>query len=137
VFRLAEFYLDYAEAVFNATGSANDPTFGMTANDAINVLRNRADIQMPKFTEDGAEWVTRYERERMVELAFENQRFWDVRRWKKGAEYFKTIQTATINSSLMLTRSTITRQWNDKFNFYPIPQSELIKNPNLTQNPGW
>ena len=137
VFRLAEFYLDYAEAVFNATGSANDPTFGMTANDAINVLRNRADIQMPKFTEDGAEWVTRYERERMVELAFENHRFWDVRRWKKGAEYFKTIQTATINSSLMLTRSTITRQWNDKFNFYPIPQSELIKNPNLTQNPGW
>jgi hypothetical protein len=137
VFRLAEFYLDYAEAVFNATGSANDPTFGMTANDAINVLRNRADIQMPKFTEDGAEWVTRYERERLVELAFENHRFWDVRRWKKGAEYFKTIQTATINSSLMLTRSTITRQWNDKFNFYPIPQSELIKNPNLTQNPGW
>ena len=137
VFRLAEFYLDYAEAVFNATGSANDPTFGMTANDAINVLRNRADIQMPKFTEDGAEWVTRYERERMVELAFENHRFWDVRRWKKGAEYFKTIQTATINSSLILTRSTITRQWNDKFNFYPIPQSELIKNPNLTQNPGW
>ena len=137
IFRLAEFYLDYAEAVFNATGSANDPTFGMTANDAINVLRNRADIQMPKFTEDGAEWVTRYERERMVELAFENHRFWDVRRWKKGAEYFKTIQTATINSSLMLTRSTITRQWNDKFNFYPIPQSELIKNPNLTQNPGW
>ena len=137
VFRLAEFYLDYAEAVFNATGSANDPTFGMTANDAINVLRNRADIQMPKFTEDGAEWVTRYERERLVELAFENHRFWDVRRWKKGAEYFKTIQTATINSSLILTRSTITRQWNDKFNFYPIPQSELIKNPNLTQNPGW
>lgn len=137
IFRLAEFYLDYAEAVYNATGSANDPTFGMTANDAINVLRNRADIQMPKFTEDGAEWVTRYERERMVELAFENHRFWDVRRWKKGAEYFKTIQTATINSSLMLTRSTITRQWNDKFNFYPIPQSELIKNPNLTQNPGW
>ena len=137
IFRLAEFYLDYAEAVYNATGSANDPTFGMTANDAINVLRNRADIQMPKFTEDGAEWVTRYERERLVELAFENHRFWDVRRWKKGAEYFKTIQTATINSSLMLTRSTITRQWNDKFNFYPIPQSELIKNPNLTQNPGW
>ena len=137
VFRLGEFYLDYAEAVFNATGSANDATYGMTANEAVNVLRNRADIQMPEFTEDGDAWVKRYERERLVELAFENHRFWDVRRWKKGAQYFKTIQTATINSSLMLTRSTITRQWNDKFNFYPIPQSELIKNPNLTQNPGW
>lgn len=137
IFRLGEFYLDYAEAVFNATGSANDATYGMTANEAINVLRNRSDIQMPPFTEDGDAWVARYERERLVELAFENHRFWDVRRWKKGAQYFKTIQTATLSSDLMLIRSTINRQWDEKFNFYPIPQSELKKNPNLTQNPGW
>ena len=137
VFRLGEFYLDYAEAVFNATGSANDATFGMTANEAVNVLRNRPDIQMPLFTEDGDAWVARYERERLVELAFENQRFWDVRRWKKGPQYFKTIQVATISPSLQLTRSTITRQWDDKFYFYPIPESELKKNVNLTQNPGW
>ena len=137
VFRLGEFYLDYAEAVYNATGSANDDSYGMTANDAINVLRTRADIQMPKFTEDGEAWVTRYERERLVELAFENHRFWDVRRWKKGAQYFGSVQIANISSNLTLTRSTITRQWNDKFNLYPIPQSELKKNPNLTQNPGW
>jgi hypothetical protein len=137
LFRLAEFYLNYAEAVYNATGSANDATYGMTANEAINVLRNRADIQMPKFTEDGEAWVERYERERLVELAFENHRFWDVRRWKKGAKYFKEIKVATISPELVLTRSTVTRQWDDKFNLYPIPQSELKKNPNLTQNPGW
>jgi len=137
LFRLGEFYLDFAEAVFNATGSANDATYGMTANEAINVLRNRSDIKMPAFTEDGDAWVKRYERERMVELAFENHRFWDVRRWKKGAQYFNSIQVATINSGLTLTRSTVTRQWDDKFYFYPIPQSELKKNPNLTQNPGW
>ena len=137
LFRLGEFYLDYAEAVYNATGSANDATYGMTANDAINVLRNRADIKMPPFTEDGEAWVARYERERLVELAFENHRFWDVRRWKKGAQYFKDIQVANISSDLTLTRSTITRLWDEKFNFYPIPQSELKKNPNLTQNPGW
>ncbi len=137
IFRLGEFYLDYAEAVFNATGSANDDTYGMTANEAINVLRNRSDIKMPPFTEDGEAWVKRYERERLVELAFENHRFWDVRRWKKGAQYFRTIQVANIDSDLTLTRSTITRQWDDKFNFYPIPQSELKKNPNLTQNTGW
>jgi hypothetical protein len=138
LFRLGEIYLDYAEAVFNATGSANDDTFGLTANEAVNKLRTRADIQMPKFTEDGDAWVERYERERLVELAFENHRFWDVRRWKKGPQYFKTIQVATISSNLMLTRSTITRQWDDKYYFYPIPQSELKKNPNLApQNPGW
>jgi hypothetical protein len=137
IFRLGEFYLDYAEAVFNATGSANSDEYGMTANDAINVLRTRSDIQMPKFTEDGAEWIARYERERLVELAFENHRFWDVRRWKKGSQYFGSVQGATLSSSGLLTRSVITRQWNDKFYFYPIPQSELKKNPNLTQNPGW
>ena len=137
IFRLGEFYLDYAEAVFNATGSANDDTYGMTANDAVNKLRNRSDIQMPKFTEDGDAWVERYERERLVELAFENHRFWDVRRWKKGDKYFRNIQVATISSSLQLTRSSVARQWDDKYYFYPIPQTELKKNPNLTQNPGW
>ena len=137
IFLLGEFYLVYAEAVFNATGSANDATYGLTANEAVNKLRERADIQMPKFTEDGAAWVARYERERLVELAFENHRFWDVRRWKKGPEYFRSIQVANIDSSLRLTRSTVTRQWDDKYYFYPIPQTELKKNPNLTQNQGW
>ena len=137
LFRLGEFYLDYAEAVFYATGSSEDATYGLTANEAVNKLRSRSDIQMPKFTEDGAAWVARYERERMVELAFENHRFWDVRRWKKGSQYFRTIQVANISSSLQLTRSTVTRQWDDKYYFYPIPQSELKKNPNLMQNAGW
>jgi len=137
LFRLGELYLDYAEAVYHATGSANDDSYGMTANEAVNALRKRADIQMPPFTEDGEAWVERYERERLVELAFENHRFWDVRRWLKGAKYFSTVQVANIGSDLVLTRSTITRQWNDKYNYYPIPQSELKKNPRLTQNPGW
>ena len=135
--RLGEFYLDYAEAVFYATGSANNGAYGMTANEAVNVLRSRADINMPAFTEDGDAWVERYERERAVELAFENHRFWDVRRWKKGAQYFRTVQVASIGGNLVLNRSTVSRQWDEKYNFYPIPQSELKKNPNLTQNAGW
>jgi len=137
IFRLGEMYLDYAEAVFHATGSANDPTYGMTANQAVNMLRTRPDVDMPKFTEDGDAWVERYERERLVELAFENHRFWDVRRWKKAPQYFERIQVATIGRDMRLTRSTVTRQWDDKYYFYPIPQSELKKNSNLTQNPGW
>ena len=137
IFRLGELYLDYAEAVYNATGSANDKTYGLSANEAINKLRTRADVNMPKFTEDGVEWVERYERERLVELAFENHRFWDVRRWKKGAQYFKEVQVAEISASMQLTRSTVKRQWDDKYNFYPIPQTENKKNPNLGQNPGW
>ena len=137
IFRLAEVYLNFAEAAFYATGSANDATFGLTANQVINRLRSRSDIQMPKFTEDGEAWVERYERERLVELAFENHRFWDVRRWKKGVKYFSQITVANISSSLQLTRTTVNRTWDDKYYFYPIPQSELKKNPNLTQNDGW
>jgi hypothetical protein len=92
---------------------------------------------MPEFTEDGAAWVERYERERLVELAFENHRFWDVRRWKKGEQYFKNIAVANISANNQLTRSTVTRQWDDKYYLYPIPQSEIKKNPALGQNPGW
>ncbi len=138
VMRLAEFYLDFAEAAFYATGSANDDKFGMSANDAVNVLRKRSDIQMPLFTEDGDAWVKRYERERLVELAFENHRFWDVRRWKKGGEYFKNITVATItDGGNTLTRTAKTRNWEDKYYLFPIPQSEILINGKLVQNPGW
>lgn len=137
VMRLAEMYLDFAEAAFHATGSANDATFGMSANDAVNVLRTRADIKMPKFTEDGDAWLVRYERERLVEFAFEDQRFWDVRRWQKGAQYFKSVTAASISADLKLTREVHARAWDEKYNLFPIPQSEIQRNPNLTQNPGW
>lgn len=138
VMRLAEFYLDFAEAAYYATGSANDATYGMTANEAVNVLRNRSDIAMPAFTEDGDAWVQRYERERLVELAFENHRFWDVRRWMKGEQYFKNITVATItDAGNTLTRTVKTRNWDEKYNLFPIPQSEILKNGNLTQNTGW
>lgn len=147
VMRLAEFYLDFAEAAFHATGhsntsvalvNGNEVDLGMTANEAVNVLRNRSDIQMPEFTEDGDAWVKRYERERLVELAFENHRFWDVRRWKKGAEYFKNISVATItDGGNTLVRSTKTRSWDEKYNLFPIPQSEILINSNLGQNEGW
>ena len=138
VMRLAEFYLDFAEAAYNATGSANDATFGMTANEAINVLRNRKGIDMPAFTEDGDQWVTRYERERLVELAFENHRFWDVRRWKKADVYFKNVTVATItNGGNTLTRTSKARNWDNKYYLFPIPQSEILINGKLTQNTGW
>ena len=137
VFRLGEFYLDFAEAAYYATGSANDATFGMTANEAINVLRSRSDINMPLFTEDGDAWVEHYRRERLVELAFENHRFWDVRRWKEGPKYFENVKAASISSDMVLTRTAITRKWDDKYYLFPIPQSEIQKNGKLEQNPGW
>lgn len=141
VMRLAEVYLNYAEAMYNYYGNADAVgEFGLSANAAINVLRNRSDIMMPEFSgNDGFE--ERYMRERMVELAFEGHRFWDVRRWKKGAEFFKSVEVAELsmesNGDIILKRVTKSRLWDEKYNLYPIPQSERQKNGNLTQNPNW
>jgi hypothetical protein len=55
----------------------------------------------------------------------------------KGEQYFKNIAVANISANNQLTRSTVARQWDDKYYLYPIPQSEIKKNPALGQNPGW
>jgi len=140
IFRLAEFYLNYAEAMYYCLGDADatsDGILNMSANQAINELRRRDDINMPLFS-GSANFEERYIRERMVELAFEGHRFWDVRRWKKGAQFFKEIKTVNVNSFGIVTRGTgKTRVWDEKYNLYPIPFGELRKNPNLTPNPGW
>lgn len=144
IFRLAEFYLNYAEATFEALGSADatDAELDMSARDAVNVVRSRTGVNMPPFPigMNNTEFEKRYRNERMVELAFESHRFWDVRRWKAG-ELFKNIRCMRITKdsqgNLTYTRTTKTRRWEDKMYLFPIPDSELRKNKNLTQNPGW
>lgn len=141
IMRLGEFYLNYAEAMYHYYGDAETKgDFTLSANDAINILRSRADVNMPSWQGTPANWSERYERERMVELAFENHRFWDVRRWKQGQK-FASIQIVTIhkaaNGDIILTRGTKAREWDDKYYFFPIPFAELNKNTNLTQNAGW
>lgn len=142
VMRLAEFYLNYAECVYKMTGDASAPGYyGMSANDAINVVRDRSDVQMPHFEGNPSNFVERYERERLVEFAFEDLRFWDVRRWKKGHVYFKNVYGARLekqaDGSIILTRVPLSRQWNEKYNLFPIPHSEIMKNGKLYPNQGW
>ena len=108
VMRLGEFYLNYAEAMFQYYGDAEAKgEGGFSANDAINLLRDRADVMMPHWNGTPANWFERYKRERMVEMAFEDQRFWDVRRWKCGSELSEiSISELQKNSSvyIILTR---------------------------------
>lgn len=142
VMRLPEFYYNYAECVYALTGNADAAgDLGMSANEAINVVRGRSDVQMPPFTGNPADFLKRYERERLVEFAFEDLRFWDVRRWKKGAQYFAEVQGAELerrsDGNILLTRNRIARTWDEKYNLFPIPHSERMKNPKLTQNTGW
>ena len=142
-FRLAEFYLNYAEAMLNLSGDGYQAAQGfiMTPAAAINIVRNRAG--QPNLPEDldASTFRARYENERFVELAFEGHRFFDVRRWKEAPQYFRTIRGMEINKNgetFSYTPKIVqTRQWDDKMYFFPIPQSEILKSGTLTQNPGW
>jgi hypothetical protein len=143
-YRLGEFYLNYAEAVFKYLGSADGATleFDISAREAVNVIRNRTDVLMPGFPAglSNDEFWKKYTNERMVELAFEGHRFWDVRRWKEADKYFRSITQMKITKNadaFTYTRQTVSRQWDDKMYLFPIPQTERMKNPNLTQNAGW
>lgn len=143
-FRLGAAYLDFAEAVFKYTGSADIvmPGHTMSARDAVNAVRNRTGIKMPKITVSGDEFWAKLQNERRVELAFEGHRFWDVRRWKEGPKWFTSITRLKITKNpetgeLTYTKEKVARQWEDKYYFFPIPQTERMKNPNLEQNPGW
>ena len=142
-FRLGEFYLNYAEAVFKYLGSATATSeeFPMSADEAINIVRERAKMpDFPTTLSNDAFW-TKYKNERMVELAFEGHRFWDVRRWKEADQYFKSIQEMKISKnsdgSYTYSRKTVSREWDDKMYLFPIPVEQILKNDNLEQNPGW
>ena len=143
LYRLGAAYLDYAEAVYRYLGSADATSseFPLSARELAGKTRVRAG--MPAFPEgmSGDEFWTRYKNERMVELAFEGYRFWDVRRWKEADKHFKSITEMKItkndDGSFSYRRNVVSRQWDDKMYLFPIPQTERMKNGNLEQNPGW
>ena len=143
IFRLAEFYLDYAEAALNYTGSGYVAPEGlpMTAAQAINVVRTRA--KQPDIAKGLSfdAFKKKYENERFVELAFEGHRFFDLRRWKEAPEYLKTIRGMKItrqdDGTMKYEEQTIdTRTWNDKWYLFPLPQKDVL-NCNYKQNDGW
>lgn len=142
-FRLGEFFLDYAEAVFKYLGSADATSadFPMSAREAASKTRLRAGMPAFPLGMSNDTFWRKYCNERFVELAFEGHRFWDVRRWKEADKYFKSITemklTKDENGTITYTRNIVNRQWDEKMYLFPIPQTELIKNTNLTQNPGW
>ncbi len=135
-FRLAEFYLNYAEAQI-ALGNEGE------ARNAINVVRNR--VGMPPIDDGGAALVARYRNERRVELVLEDLRFDDIRRWMIGPE---TIGQTAMGVDVLKNGNTIeydyslvadaARKWDNKMYLLPIPYSEIQKsNDKLEQNPGY
>lgn len=138
LFRYSEILLNYAEALYEAYKDPDytDATFTLSPRAAIDQIRLRA--AMPPVKSDRFE--ERIRNERRVELAFEDHRFWDVRRWKIAGE---TTDIYGVKIEKEGDRYTYTRQlvdsrvWQDKMYLYPIADSERFKNELLKQNPGW
>lgn len=143
-FRLAEMYLDYAEAINEADG----PTTNV--RDAVNIVRARSGvIEIPaELTGDKKSMRERIQRERAIELCFEEHRWWDARRWSTGEEgelatkwfggpFNRIVITKTENTTTYNEESYFTRIYQPNNNLYQIPLGEMYKNPLFVQNPGY
>src|SRR5438270_4876779 len=143
-FRYAEVLLNYAEASIELNELAD-------AVSALNQIRVRAG--MPVFSAAVGQAALRdeYRNERRVEMAFEEQRFFDVRRWMiapqpesqpaRGINIFLDGTSRTDRTTWRNYRYAIdtvqARAWNDKMYFMPIRLDELNRNSMLKQNPGY
>ncbi|MBN2486095.1 MAG: RagB/SusD family nutrient uptake outer membrane protein [Bacteroidales bacterium] len=145
VFRLAEFYLNYAEALNEFEGPAN-------AYEALNITRIRSG--MPEKTGlSQEEFRLAVHNERTVELAFENHRYNDLLRWLKAEEAlnkpfhgFKTTAKASGGTTAWHAYTVSlfeTRAFPKKYYYLPFPNEEISKDylgDEQTwdgQNPGW
>lgn len=143
-YRLAEMYLNYAEAMNEVEG----PT--QQVRDAINAVRSRSGvIDIPvDLTGDKKSMRTRIQRERAIELSFEEHRWWDARRWSTGdegelaAKWFsgpmnRVLITKSGSTVTYSEESYFTRIYQPNNNLYQIPLGEMYKNPLFVQNPGY
>jgi hypothetical protein len=150
IFRLGELYLNFAESAYQSDGPdvAIDCGNGLTlsARGAVNAIRTRAGMPNLPTGLSASDFETRYRNERRVELAFESQRFFDVRRWKILSSTDKVITGMQItpgSSGYTYARFKFDDRncISDKWLLYPIDQSEVNKVQGLSgndwQNPGW
>lgn len=152
IFRLAELYLNFAECAYQAKGPdvLVKSTVGgdaLSARAAVNAIRERAEMpELPRGMSK-EEFGKRYRNERRVELAFEEHRFFDVRRWKilRETDAFVTGMKIerSLSGSISYKRVKLTERGTneDKYLMFPISRSEVDKVEELTganwQNPGW
>ena len=136
-FRLAEFYLNYAEIMYELGNEEQ-------AREYVNKVRARQSVNKPPVTASGEKLRDKIRNERRVELAFEGHRFFDVRRWCIADEtenrdlLAMNIQkqadgTKTYEVTMLLKRSFL-----EQHKLVPIPRTEIDKSEgSLVQNPGY
>jgi starch-binding outer membrane protein, SusD/RagB family len=156
VIRLAEVYLNYAEAVFERNGTISDGDL----DKSLNLVRNRVNKNMPALSNgfvaaNGLDMREEIRRERTIELQGEGFRFDDLKRWYiahielnkailgvrwTGTEYvtkYPKKNPAVTADGDVLVEAESERKFSEKNYLNPIPTKEIQLNPNLEQNPGW
>jgi hypothetical protein len=142
--RYAEVLLNFAEAENEYNGATNE------VYQVLKDLRARAGIIAGDdgmyglrigLSQDEMRQLIR--NERRVELAFEEHRFWDIRRWKIAEQVYnaKLHGMSIIRNGPDFTYNVV-EVFRPVFSaprmyLYPIPYDEVVKNDNMSQNPGW
>ena len=147
VMRLADLYLLYAEAVNEVEGPTAE------ALTYINLVRERAGIPTVQdawghYSNSPDEYKSKdgfrniIHRERLIEMAFEGNRYWDLRRWKEAQRAFnEPVKGWDIEQqdpeNYYQPKILFQPSFKNKDYFWPIADGDIIKNDNLVQNPGW
>ncbi|WP_455786444.1 RagB/SusD family nutrient uptake outer membrane protein [Parabacteroides goldsteinii] len=136
-FRLAEFYLNYAEIMYELGNEEQ-------AREYVNKVRARQSVNMPPVTASGEKLRDKIRNERRVELAFEGHRFFDVRRWCIADEtenrdlLAMNIQKQADGSKTYEVTMLLKRSFLEQHKLVPIPRTEIDKSEgSLVQNPGY
>lgn len=150
MYRYGEVLLNYAEAL-NEVALAGGTIDNKEVLNSLIQLRKRAGIEpgnenyygLPAPQNyDAAEMREIIRNEKRIEMAFEEQRYWDIRRWRIAEDIFKeplkglNIQVVG-NKTIYNEVNVLSAEFDTKRYFYPIPYSEVIKNGNMIQNPNW
>ena len=150
MYRYGEVLLNYAEAL-NEVALVGGTIDNKEVLNSLIQLRKRAGIEpgnenyygLPAPQNyDAAEMREIIRNERRIEMAFEEQRYWDIRRWRIAEDIFKeplkglNIQVVG-NKTIYNEVNVLSAEFDTKRYFYPIPYSEVIKNGNMIQNPNW
>ncbi|WP_106830198.1 RagB/SusD family nutrient uptake outer membrane protein [Parabacteroides pacaensis] len=146
--RLSNLYLLYAEALNEIKDHPDSEVYKW-----INAVRERAGLQSvessweafstnPQKYKDKEGMRAIIQQERLIELAFEGQRFWDLRRWKLCMEEFnKPIKGWDLEQedapSYYRQKVIFNQQFTTRDYLWPIRENELLSNKNIKQNPGW
>ena len=139
IFTYSEILLSYAEALNEADYAGNKDQ----VCDLLDQIRHRGGILgnvADREDLNSQEAMRNFiHKERTIELAFEEHRWWDVRRWNVAGEALgRDIYGVDVAADGTITRKVAqNRKWQDKFYLYPIPEAEVWKIGQDFQNDGW